>query len=109
MDLLAAAKAAAVIETLDEVAYGASGEFDQALSALRAEPAGELSGSGKAPQELAQIRQLQQQHNKLFRLWNEDELSPRELRIMLVKYYIQRGRKQLDGRFFTSRLSAAQQ
>jgi len=39
-------------------------------------------------------------HADLVRAWNAGRLSPRELRVQLVKFYADRGRRQLDERFF---------
>ena len=104
MDLLAAAKAAAVIETLDEIAYGASSDFLKAQQSLRGGTV--VQATSRAAGELTAIRAMQARHRDLYRLWNEGALEPRDLRMALVKYYVQRGRQQLNDRFFTPPLAA---
>jgi hypothetical protein len=102
IDLVAAAKAKAVVETLDEIAYAASGDFLAARDALRAGPLQELRRQGKSAAELRRIEALRREHAGLLARWHSGRLSPRELRVALVEYYVQRGARQLDGRFFAA-------
>ena len=51
-------------------------------------------------EEIAEIRRLQRRHETLLARWQQEELSPRELRIRLVEYYVTQGKRQLDERFF---------
>lgn len=99
MDLVAAAKLGAVVETLDEIAYGASGEYRQARSAMRADPVRVLRRR-QADERQQQIAAYQQRHANLYREFGEGNLSPRKLRTELVRYYISQGKRQLDDRFF---------
>jgi hypothetical protein len=104
-DLVSAAKAAAVVEALDEIAYGASGEYVKALDAIRAAP----------PVEQRQRRSIQrggaargggdqtysQRHARQYQLWQRGQISRRQLRVELVQYYVAQGKQQLDRRFFS--------
>jgi hypothetical protein len=101
MDLVAAAKAKALIESLDEVAYGASGEFAEARQAI-------MMG-GVVPPELkltaaqqARMSELRTRHAALADRWQKGQLGPRALRIELVKYYTAEGKRRLEERFFAS-------
>lgn len=100
-DLVSAAKAAAVVETLDEIAFGASREFLAARDALRDDPAEVLARDGVAPEEVAEVGRYQRRHAQLYQARKEGRLSPRQLRLALVKYYCQSGTRELDRRFFT--------
>ena len=99
-DLVSAAKAAAVVETLDEIAFGASGEFLDAWDFLRDEPAESLAREGAPADEVADAARLQQRHASLYQAIGNGRLSPRQLRIELVKYYTDFGKRQLEQRFF---------
>jgi hypothetical protein len=96
-DLVSAAKAAAVVEALDEIAYGASGEFLKALDAIRAAPVDRsLSGAQRAAQQT-----YRQRHARQYQLWQQGQISRRQLRVELVQYYVAQGKQQLDRRFFS--------
>ncbi len=101
-DLVTAARAAAVVETLDEIAYGVSGEFLEARDAVQFSGA-DASQDNTSQNNISVERRtlLQKRHADLMRLWKAEELSPRQLRIELVEYYIQRGQQQIDDRFFS--------
>jgi hypothetical protein len=98
IDLVAAAKAQAFVETLDEVAYGHSGMFTDAHLAITG---GELDGlleRGFSAERVAALKKLRQQHLDFYRRLNE--LTPRQLRIELVNQYASRGKAEIDRRFF---------
>jgi hypothetical protein len=100
MDLVSAAKAAAVVETLDEIAFGASAQFVAARDAIVEgvpQPEGERQVSATDRDAAIQIRN---RHADIVSRWENRQISPRQLRIDLVKLYIQRGRQQVDQRFF---------
>lgn len=97
-DLVGAARAAAVLEMLDEVALRTSAEFDQARNAVRSE-AGELATLPAAERE--KMARLRERHADLVKEWEGGQLSPRELRIRLVDYYIAHGRAELDRLYFS--------
>ncbi len=99
-DLVAAAKTSAVIETLDEIAQGASREFVAAREALRGGSESELRRQGLSRDQLAQVRRLRSRYADLYRRFTTGQLSPRELRRQLVAAAISAGRQQLDDRFF---------
>lgn len=102
IDMVSAAKAAAVVETLDEIAYGNSGEYLAARRAILAGPLDALAKQGTEPEQVPRIEQLRKRHADLYRRWTQRKLTPRDLRISLVKFYIQQGRRQLDRRFFNA-------
>jgi len=99
-DLVAAAKAAAVIETLDEIAQNASQDFELAREALRAGPAAGLADQGLTPEEIEATLALRKTHAKLNDQWMNRKLTPREMRLDLVKYYIRAGQAAVNARFF---------
>jgi len=100
VDLVAAARAAAVIETLDDVAYAASGDFVDARDAIRAGPLDQLKDQGYGSEDIAWFGELRGRHADLHQRWNERQISPRELRQALVDYYVRQGRAGIDQRFF---------
>lgn len=100
MDLEAAAKVAAVIETLDEIANANRDEFLAAQRAITAGPESPQSRDRPGRDDPAPQTDYRQRHADLVRAWDGGQLSPRELRLQLVKFYADRGRRQLDERFF---------
>ena len=99
MDLETAARTAAVVETLDEIADTNVEEFLQARSAIIASDVPSARESTPAvPQELE--GRWRRRHGELVRRWQRQQVSPLELRTVLVEFYSERGRKQLDQRFF---------
>lgn len=102
IDLVAAARAAAVVETLDEIAYGASGEFLDAREALLAGPIDELRRQGASRDDIRRVQELRNRHATLYQRWIARQLSPRQLREALVEYYARQGERELDARFFQS-------
>jgi hypothetical protein len=107
MDLVAAAKAAAVVESLDEIAFGSSRQYAEARAALLAGPAEELADAQYTPEEIGQILEYRRQHADLFARWRAGELSPRALRVELVRQYTKAGQQALDERFFAEPEAAA--
>lgn len=101
MDLVAAAKAQAVIETLDKIAYGASGDFVAARDAVLSAAPAELRQARVAAEEISKIERLQQRHLALRDQFWQNLIAPRQVRIELVKYYVQLGKRELEGRFFS--------
>jgi hypothetical protein len=97
MDLVAAARAAAVVETLDEIAFGASREF---LAARHWITAGPLDSLQLDRQQLHEARLYRQRHANLLRAWERRQISPRRLRVALVQHYVEAGKRMLDERFF---------
>lgn len=100
MDLVSAAKAAAVVETLDEIAFGRSDEFLDAWDSLRAGTVEALQAEGATPDDLAMVSHYRRRHAELYQQWTARRLSPRQLRIALVEYYAHAGRDDLQQRFF---------
>lgn len=101
-DLVSAAKAAAVVETLDEIAVAASGDFLNAREAIMAGPTATLAEDGYTPSEIARFKKYRALHPQLYERWEKEQISPRELRIELVNLYIQQGQRQLERRFFSA-------
>jgi hypothetical protein len=102
LDLESAAKAAAVIETLDEIADDALHGF---LAARQAMAAGETPGL--TPQERANLQAYRRQHAPLYQQARAGTISPRELRLALVSFYAAEGKRRLDDRFFRPVAAAA--
>ena len=103
LDLASAAKTQAVVETLDEIAYGNSGEYLAARQAIMDGPQTDPPPAGTPKAEAAaKAVMLRTRHAKLAELWDKQQVDPRMLRMTLVRYYIQRGREQLDARFFVA-------
>jgi hypothetical protein len=100
IDLIAAAKAAAVVETLDSIALGASGEFAAAERAI-------MDFSNMTPEQLSKMTPEERQatakyrnrHANLAARWDTRQISPRTLRSELIKFYTDQGRQKLDERF----------
>jgi hypothetical protein len=99
-DLVSAAKAAAVVETLDQFAFGASNEFLDAWDFLLDEPAQTLAQEGEPADVVADAARYQRRHAELYRALRAGQLFRRRLRIELVKYYTDSGKRQLEQRFF---------
>ena len=99
-DLVSAAKAAAVVETLDEIAFGASRQFLDARESLLDDPAAELARAGEPADEVAAVDRFQRRHAALYDSLRQGKLSPRQLRVELVKYYSDSGKRELERRFF---------
>ena len=100
LDLVAAAKAAAVVETLDDVADRAMNEFSAANDAFYAGPLDRLTASGAKQAAVDDIRRRRGLHADLFRRWTTGGLTPLELRKALVTHYSRQGEEHLDERFF---------
>lgn len=96
-DMVGAARGAAVVETLDEVAFSTSAEFVKAREALRAPPA---AAGRRASAEAQTTSRLQQRHSALYAQVQRGTVSPRDVRIALVDEYIRRGRQEIERRFF---------
>lgn len=99
-DLVSAAKAAAVVETLDQLAYGASGEFLDAWDFLLDEPAEVIAREGEPADVVADAARIQRRHAALYQAVRAGQVSFRRLRNELVKYYTESGKRQLEQRFF---------
>jgi hypothetical protein len=98
VDLVAAAKAQAFVETLDEVAYGHSRMFMDAHLALTTPDLDALVEQGYTGDQVTALKQLRQQHAAIYRRLSQ--MTPRGLRIELVNIYANRGKTEIDRRFF---------
>lgn len=100
MDLVSAARAAAVVETLDDVADESMNDFWEAQQAFYAGPLDPTSGV--PAEQIAKWKACRKQHDALYQAWSDERLTPLELRNALIQYYAGRGRRDLDARFFTA-------
>ena len=100
MDLVAAAKAAAVVETLDEVAVKNGAEFLLAQQAMLAGNLQQMQADDEKPLNTAQLQKFRQRHLDLYNRWTSRRVTPRAMRVELVNFYVAQGRGQLDKRFF---------
>jgi hypothetical protein len=100
MDLVAAAKTASVIETLDAIAEENLNGYAEAQASVMA---GAMSGENAKKYRAEQIQRIkgyQERHANLTAQFNDGKLTPRQVRSELVRFYADRGRRQLDERFF---------
>lgn len=102
MDLVAAAKLGAVVQTLDEFAYGASGNYRQVRDAFQLDAVDKLREGEDSEDRINDVLNRRRQHADLFIRWEAGVITSRELRIELVDYYIAEGCRNLDDRFFTA-------
>ncbi|HVC98819.1 MAG TPA: hypothetical protein VND64_34460 [Pirellulales bacterium] len=100
-DLVSAAKAAAVVETLDEIAFGASAEFLDARDILLEGSEQELIADGADAEELKEVRAYRRRHSSLYDRVRRGQASRRQLRVELVDHYIRWGKAELERRFFS--------
>lgn len=106
LDLEAAAKVAVAVHTLDEVADASAGGFYTARAAILRGPL-QVGPNPRAEE----VRRAQRRmaavnlHADLNRRWRNKEITPRDVRMTLVDYYVKLGCKKLDQRFFTRELS----
>ncbi|MBX3411622.1 MAG: hypothetical protein KF708_02800 [Pirellulales bacterium] len=101
MDLVAAARAAAVVENLDEIAFGTSGEFVAAREAIRAGNTADLVARGASSEEVARVQEMRRRHGDLYQAWRSGKITPRDLRLKLVDYYSTLGKRRIDEQFFS--------
>ena len=102
MDLASAAKAAAVVETLDDIAERNRDQFIYARTAFLTGNLDSLRTRGVEEAKIQQLQAMRVRHAELYRRWQQRQLPPHQLQSQLVDYYAKRGREQLDERFFTS-------
>ncbi len=102
IDLVSAAKAAAVVETLDEIAYGASGDFLKAQEAVRSQPLDRRAERGMSAAQRTAAATYRGRHPRQYDLWRQGQISRRQLRLDLVGYYVAQGRGEIDRRFFAA-------
>jgi hypothetical protein len=100
LDMVSAAKAAAVVEILDEAARTASADYVTAQQAIKAGVINRDSNSELKPADIARIDKLREQHAELYRRWTTRQVSPRDLRVELINFYVVQGKRWLDERFF---------
>ena len=86
------------METLDEVAYGHSKQFMDAYLALTTPNLDGLVEQGYTGEQVKALKQVRQEHAALYR--RVSAMTPRQLRIELVNLYTERGKAEIDRRFF---------
>ena len=101
IDLIAAAKLGAVVETLDEIAKDASGKYQRVRRAFRIDALDNIQPGVEGDKIYDQIVMRRRIHADLFVRWEAGVITPRELRMELVDYYIHEGCRELDERFFS--------
>lgn len=101
-DLSRAARAAAVVETLDEVAYDNSSDFDGTLRAMRAGTLDEKAKERIPEEDITWFKELRERHSDMIQKFEKRQLSPRDVNETLIAYYINRGKQQIDKYFFPS-------
>jgi hypothetical protein len=101
MDLVTGARAAAVVDVLDEIAFGSSAEFNTAREAIRGGSVDALRRAGTAADKVAAADKYRRRHADLVRQFESRQLSPRQLRVKLVEYYSTAGKGAIDRRFFS--------
>jgi hypothetical protein len=100
VDLESAARAAAVVETLDAIANANVNDFAHARNAMFAGPTEHLAAHGYSAAQIEQIQRYRHRHQDLFQRWTQHGVSPRDLEIELVEHYKQAGARRLENRFF---------
>ncbi len=98
MDLVSAAKTAAVVENLDRVANRNSGGYTDAFFALTCGPLERLKGE-YTKEEIERFGKLRERHADLFRRIMGGQIDPRSLRQALVAYYVRRGQAEIEKQF----------
>ncbi len=96
-DLASAARAAAVLETLDTIAYGASDDFRSTLEAL---DTNSPTAQARTQEDRERIRKFREKYADLFRNIEQRRLSRGELNAELVSYFLARGQQRIDAYFF---------
>jgi hypothetical protein len=101
INLVAAAKLGAVVQTLDEIATAASSNYWDTRDAFRLDIIDELRDADNGKDQIHDVLDRRRRHADLFILWEAGVITPRQLRIELVDYYIAEGRDHLNDRLFT--------
>ncbi len=99
-DLASAARAAAVVETLDEIAYAASSDFNATMRSFRIDPNDEQAKKRFTAEELERFRKLRETHTDVREKLERRELNPQEVTETLVKHYVAQGKDRIDKAFF---------
>ncbi len=100
MDLVAGAKAAALIETLDEIAYKASSDFRDALSAMRGGTPEDLKAQGFDAEQVRHLLELRTTHADIWNGLESGKMNQFAARSALLEHYIEAGKTRLNARFF---------
>jgi hypothetical protein len=101
-DLAAGARALAVVEILDRIALGNSGEFAEATAALEGGPIGEPARRRLSPRQIEKIESLRRRHADLAARLEQGPSSRWQVSVQLVDYYADRGKRQIDEYFFSA-------
>ena len=101
MDLVSAAKAAAMVEFIERAAEGNSRLFNDAFNALTSGTLEELKREGVPDNLIERFRKLRQQHADLYQQFQNDKIDLATLRRALVAHYTALGKAEIDKRFKT--------
>ncbi len=100
MDLEAAAKAASVIEGLDQIADRGWQQFEAAREAILLDESVLQPGPQVDADWLRQQLEFRRTHAGLLTQWTQGSITPRELRIALVAFYREQACRELEQKFF---------
>ncbi len=98
MKLRRPAATAEATATLDEIAYAASGDFMDASAGLTSAQLDRSQRRDLTAEKISRYKEMRQRHADLYKRLNE--LTPRQLRMVLVEYYVRQGKRAMDKRFF---------
>ena len=90
MDLVSAAKTAAIVETLDEAAFSASRQFSAAWEAFMRPQANPAASD-----------EVKKRHPELWGKRQQGDITLRDLRQALIAYYTAQGQSEVDRRLFS--------
>jgi len=102
IDLVSAAKAVAVVETLDEIAQGQSRDYELAFAAVRGGTPEQLAQAEFSPDDVKKILTLRARYADLRQQVQAGTMSARALRQVLLSDAIRRGEEQIERRFFST-------
>jgi hypothetical protein len=99
MDLVSAAKAAAMLEHLDRAALGNSRQFTDAFFALTCGPFEGLKAAGYTDKDIERFRMLREHHGELYRQLAAGKIDEPQVRRALIAYYVRQGKSEIEKRF----------
>lgn len=100
MDLKAAAQAAAVVETLDAIGDSQMNGYLRTSGAIREGSEANLDRERVPATERDAVRKIRAANAELVAGFEQRKLTPRDLRLALVRKFIAQGQAELDDRFF---------
>ena len=85
---------------IDEIAYGASADYRDALSSMRGGNEASLKAQGFDAEQIKHLIGLRKTHADLWAGLESGKLSQYDARAALIAYYIKAGKERLNARFF---------